>query len=286
MRKSLTPWLLILGAFAILFFDDIFPTLYAFYISLFVHSMISDVPPRFTYLTNYVNLLRDPDINSSFLRGFSFSILTTVLSLILGLGIAFLMAKDFRGNKLFRVIVCLPLAIPYITVGSVWKLMCNPNIGVIPYFLRTLGIVYDISSDGFQAFITTVIIDLWHWTPLVALVLLAALTSISKSILEAAEIDGATKLQKLKYIYLPLISSDILFVILIRLMDSLKIFDEVWMLTGGGPGTSTRYISIALYSIVLKRWDMGYGAAISMVFAYIIIFLSWIMNKILQVRRT
>ena len=286
MRKSLTPWLLILGAFAILFFDDIFPTLYAFYISLFSHSMVSNVPPRSIYLTNYVNLLRDPDINSSFLRGFSFSILTTVLSLILGLGIAFLMAKDFRGNKLFRVIVCLPLAIPYITVGSVWKLMCNPNIGVIPYFLRTLGIVYDISSDGFQAFITTVIIDLWHWTPLVALVLLAALTSISKSILEAAEIDGATKLQKLKYIYLPLISSDILFVILIRLMDSLKIFDEVWMLTGGGPGTSTRYISIALYSIVLKRWDMGYGAAISMVYAYIIIFLSWIMNKILQVRRT
>jgi len=286
MRKNLTPWLLILGAFTILLFNDIIPTLYAFYLSLFVYNMVSGAPPKFAYLNNYVNLLRDPDINASFLRGFTFSILTTILAIILGLGIAFLMAKDFRGNRLFRVVVCLPLAIPYITIGSMWKLMCSPNIGVIPYFLRTLGIVYDISSSGLQAFITTLVIDVWHWTPLVALVLLAALASIPQSILEAAEVDGATRLQKLKHIYLPMMSFDILFVILIRFMDSLKIFDEVWMLTGGGPGASTRYVSIALYSIVLKRWDMGYGAAISMVFAYVIIFLSWIMNKTLQVRRT
>jgi multiple sugar transport system permease protein len=79
---------------------------------------------------------------------------------------------------------------------------------------------------------------------------------------------------------------DILFVAMIRFMDSLKIFDEIWMLTGGGPGTSTRLVSIALYSMVLKRWDMGYGAAVSMVFTYVIIFVSWILYKILQVRRT
>jgi multiple sugar transport system permease protein len=286
MRKDFTPWLLVIGAFVILLFNDVFPTLYAFYLSLHVYNLVTNPQPSFTYLNNYANLLRyDLDINASFIRGFTFSILTTIISLFLGLAVAFFMAKDFKGKSIFRIIMCLPLAIPPITVGSMWKLMCNPNIGIIPYFLKFLGITYDISFNSLHAFITVLIMDLWHWTPLVGLVLLASLASIPKQIIESAEVDGASWPQKLRYIYFPLMALDILFVAIIRFMDSLKIFDEIWMLTGGGPGTSTRLVSIALYSMVLKRWDMGYGAAVSMVFTYVIIFVSWILYKILQVRR-
>ncbi|MEM3610401.1 MAG: sugar ABC transporter permease [Nitrososphaerales archaeon] len=285
MRKKITPWILIAGALILLFLNDIFPTIYALYLSFFTYNLVSGAPPTFFHLNNYKNLLEDSDIISSLLRGVTFSILTTFFSVSIGLALAFLMYKEFKGNTFLRVVICLPLGLPYITIGSMWKLMCNPSIGIIPFLLKNFGISYDISSNGVQAFITTLFMDLWHWIPLTALILLAALTSIPKHMLEAAEVDGANMFQKLRYIYLPMISGDLLFAALIRFMDSLRIFDEVWMLTGGGPGTSTRYMSIALYSIVLKRWDIGYGAAISMFFAYFIIFFSWITNKILQVRR-
>ena len=188
------------------------------------------------------------------------------------------MLRKFKGNIAFRVILTLPLAVAPIAVGSMWRIMMFPGLGPIPYYLKHfLGLNWDMTTSSSTAFATTVMMDTWHWLPLAALILLSGLASIPQAMLESAAIDGVNILQKLRFIYLPLIRFEILFVVLLRGMDAFRIFDEVWMLTGGGPGNTTRFLSVSLYTLILRGWDMGYGAAISLVYLYVIIVMCWIL---------
>ena len=217
-----------------------------------------------------MRIIDDPEFSSALGRGMLFAVLSSSLGLLSGLGLAHLMYRGFRGLNTFRVILCLPLAIPPIAIGSMWKLLVSPSIGPVSYYMGKIGIAYDITMNAQQAFATTLLIDLWHWLPFSSLVLLSGLVAIPRDILEAADIDGASGWHKWRKVILPMIVSQCLIVILIRFMDSFRIFDEVYMLTAGGPGSATRYLSLYLYNLILRSWDIGYGLALSTVFFFIV----------------
>jgi multiple sugar transport system permease protein len=142
---------------------------------------------------------------------------------------------------------------------------------------QLFGIDYNIGRYANQAFITTVLMDIWHWTPFVTLTMLAALTSLPREPLEQALVDGANRWQVFRYLTIPMTMPIILTTLFIRIMDSLRIVDEVYMLTGGGPGTSTRYAGIHIFLVVFPKTDYGYGAAMSLLLLYFTIVFSWLL---------
>ena len=147
------------------------------------------------------------------------------------------------------------------------------------------GIDFRIGSFADQAFLTTVVMDIWHWTPLVTLTLLAALSSMPKEPFEQAQIDGANRFQVFWHITLPMLRPAILATVFIRMMDALRTVDEVWMLTGGGPGAATRYIGLYIWRVVFPKTDYGYGSAMSLLTLYLTIVMCWLLYVALVARR-
>ncbi len=156
--------------------------------------------------------------------------------------------------------------------------LTTPSLGIVPVYLKQwFGYDLNIGSDAGAAFALTVIMDIWHWTPLVTLTLLAALLSLPKEPFEQAQIDGASRSQIFWHITLPMIRPAILATVFIRMMDALRTVDEVWMLTGGGPGAATRYVGLHIWKVVFPKTDYGYGAAISVVVLYLTLVMCWML---------
>jgi len=239
----------------------------------------------FAGVSNFRKLMFDSSFMHSLGIGLIFVVIICITEMCLGLIIASFLTKEFVGKGVFRTILALPLAVAPITIGSIWVLMTNPDIGPLPYMLGKFGINYNIGVNAKQAFFTVVFMDIWHWTPFVTLTLLAGLTSFPKEPFEAARVDGATKWQILRYITLPLLTPIILTTLFIRIMDAFRVFDEVWMLTSGGPGTATRFVSIEVVRRVLVSTDYGYGSSMSVFLLYLTIVMCWLLLNIISVVR-
>jgi multiple sugar transport system permease protein len=279
---KLRAWYLLLPAVLLLAFVDLAPFFYELYLSFTRWIFTVPQPPTYNALENYKFLVNDSAFLGSLTLGTLFAFTGVVIQLLIGLATAFIIHRRFRGVGVFKVILTLPLAIAPVAVGSMWRLMMYPGIGPIPYYMeRLLGIDWDITASSDIAFATTIIMDTWHWLPFVALILLAGIEKVPLDILESAEVDGVSNWQKLMHIFLPLIKYEVALVVLLRAMDAFRIFDEIWMLTGGGPGSATRYLSVLLYTLILRGWDIGYGATVSIIFLYIIIVVSWILYQII-----
>jgi len=198
--------------------------------------------------------------------------------LILGYLLAQAFMRDFPGKAIFRTIHTLPLIMAPIIVGSVWKLMTTPSIGIIPHYLdEWFGITMNIGTSATAAFATIVLMDIWHWTPLVTLTLIAALVSLPSDPFEQAQIDGAGKRQMFWHITLPMIAPAVVATVFIRLMDALRTVDEVWMLTGGGPGSATRFVGVHIFKEVFPKTNYGYGSTISVIVLYLTIVSCWLL---------
>ncbi|MEM7025132.1 MAG: sugar ABC transporter permease [Pseudomonadota bacterium] len=246
----------------------------------------ADPTPRGPGVENYRRLVFDGQFLTSIWLTLQFAFFVVVSELILGYFLAQLLMRDFPGKSVFRTIHTLPLVIAPIAVGATWRLLTVPGLGPIPYYLdRWFDIDYRLGSFPTQAFMTTVIMDLWHWTPLVTLTMLAGLSALPKEPHEQAQVDGANKFQVFWYITLPLLKPVILTTVFIRLMDALRTVDEVWMLTGGGPAAATRYIGLYIWRIVFPKTDYGYGAAMSLLTLYLTIVLCWLLYAALVQQR-
>jgi multiple sugar transport system permease protein len=198
------------------------------------------------------------------------------IELTLGFALAGLLVRDFPGKAFFRTIHALPLMVAPIVVGAVWKLLVIPGFGPIPFYLKKwFGIDYNIGTYYNQAFWTTVLMDVWHWTPFVTLTILAGLNAMPKEPFESARVDGANRFQQFRFITVPLLMPMLLTTSFLRIMDALRIVDEVFMLTGGGPGASTRYVGIHIWRVVFPQTDYGYGSAMSLLLLYFTILLCW-----------
>jgi multiple sugar transport system permease protein len=269
----LAPTLLILGLFGI------FPFIYVVWVSFHEWNPFAANPEKlFNWAQNYRKLVFDAQFMASLSVTMAFVFFAVVSELVLGYALAQAFMKDFPGKAFFRTIHTLPLIMAPIIVGSIWKLMTTPSIGIIPHLLDSwFGYDLNIGNSAVAAFVITVIMDIWHWTPLVTLSLIAALVSLPPDPFEQAQIDGANKRQVFWHITLPMIRPALIATLFIRLMDAMRTVDEVLMLTGGGPGSATRYVGVHIYKEVFPRTNYGYGSAISVVVLYLTIVICWLL---------
>lgn len=287
MRSNTVGWLMLAPTIAILGIFGIAPFIYVLYVA-FHHWNPFAASPLMTYngADNFRRLVFDAEFLHSVAVTAKFAFFAVISEIVLGYFLAQLFMREFPGRGFFRTIHTLPLIVAPIVVGSVWRLMTTPSIGIIPHLLKTwFGYDMNIGRDAGTAFALTVIMDIWHWTPLVTLTLLAALLALPKEPFEQAQIDGANRWQIFWHVTLPMIRPAILATVFIRLMDALRTVDEVWMLTSGGPGDATRYVGLHIWKIVFPKTDYGYGAAISVIVLYLTLVMCWILYVSLVARR-
>ncbi len=269
----LTPSLVLLAIFGLL------PFFYVIVVSFFDYNVFSAVAGmKWTGADNFRRLVFDPEFLRSLRNTLRFAFFSVSIELVLGFLLASSLVKDFPGKTVFRTIHALPIMVAPIAVGATWRLLTIPGFGLASHYLdQWFGFAYQIGRYSGQAFWTTVIMDIWHWTPFVTLTMLAGLTALPKEPMEAATVDGANRFQLLRYLTIPMMMPIIITTTFIRLMDALRIVDEVFLLTGGGPADATRYLGILIWRVVFPQTNYGYGSAMSLVVLYMTIVLSWLL---------
>lgn len=210
----------------------------------------------------FENIMRSERFHAALGRQFLFTGLILVIEVPLGVIIALSMPRKGFWVSVCLVTMALPMLIPWNVVGAMWNIFTLPDIGLVGYFMNhTLGIDYNMTQDPFAAWVTVIVMDVWHWTSLVVLLSYAGLVSIPEAYYQAAKIDGASNWAVFRHIQLPKMKSVLTIAILLRFMDSFNIYTEPFVLTGGGPGNSTTLLSIDLVKIALGQFDLCPAAA-------------------------
>lgn len=214
-------------------------------------------------------------------RQFLFSGIILLIEIPLGILIAMNMPKKGWSISVCLVLMSLPLLIPWNVVGTIWQIFGRVDIGLLGAAANKLGIDYNYTRDIGDAWFTVIVMDVWHWTSLVALLCYAGLQSIPEAYYQAARIDGASKWAIFRYIQLPKMRGVLLIAVLLRFMDSFMIYTEPFVVTGGGPGNATTFLSIDLVKMAIGQFDLGPAAAFSLVYFLIILLLSWVFYTIM-----
>ncbi len=261
------PALLLLPLVALLLLLSVYPVLQLIPLSLSTFSFTGgEFQQNFAGLANLWKLLDDRDLPIILLNTIVFVVAAVVIEFFLALGLAVAVNRESRAATALKAIFTLPILVPPIVIGTVWRLMYNPNVGIINAVLRWLGLpIQNWLADGRYALAAVVAVDVWHWTSFVFLILLAGLQTIPREPLEAAQVDGASRWQSFRYVTLPLLRPTIFVAILFRTVFAFKVFDEIFLLTSGGPGNATEILSLYIYRVEFKFSDLGYGAFLSLV---------------------
>jgi multiple sugar transport system permease protein len=258
--------LLVAPAVLVLVGVMIYPIAYGVYISLFEFRMTQSLNWIFLGLGNYQRLFfRTPDFLNSISVTLQFTLLTIALEFAIGLSLALLLNLDFPGRVVFRTLVLLPLMVPPLVSGLLWRVMYDHEFGVISYFIRLFGVDPPVFlGDRLLALPAVVFTEVWRATPFMTLVLLAALQAVPHELHEAAQVDGASRVSRFRFISLPLITPVLLVALLFRTVDVLRTFDLVYLLTQGGPGSRTEVIGMYIYRYGFEQFNMGLTSAASM----------------------
>lgn len=214
-------------------------------------------------------------------RNLVFSAIILAIQIPLGIFIALNMPRKGWGVPVCLVLMALPLLIPWNVVGTIWQVFGRIDIGLLGYTLHALGFDYNYVNDPFDAWVTVIIMDVWHWTSLVVLLCYAGLVSIPDAFYQAAKIDGASRWAVFRYIQLPKMQRVLLIAVLLRFMDSFMIYTEPFVVTGGGPGNSTTFLSIDLVKMAVGQFDLGPAAAMSIIYFLIVLLLSWVFYTVM-----
>ncbi|SCB58514.1 carbohydrate ABC transporter membrane protein 1, CUT1 family [Rhizobium aethiopicum] len=214
-------------------------------------------------------------------RNLLFSFIILALEIPLGIFIALNMPKSGPGVPVCLVLMALPLLIPWNVVGTIWQVFGRVDIGLLGHTLEAIGLDYNYVRDPVDAWVTVIVMDVWHWTSLVVLLCYAGLVSIPDAYYQAAKIDGASRWSVFRYIQLPKMKRVLLIAVLLRFMDSFMIYTEPFVVTGGGPGNSTTFLSIDLVKMAVGQFDLGPAAAMSIIYFLIILLLSWIFYTVM-----
>ncbi len=205
-----------------------------------------------------------------------FSAIILAIEVPLGIFVALNMPKKGFWASFCLVLMSLPLLIPFNVVGTIWQIFSRVDIGLLGHGLAAIGVDYNYTNDALDAWITIVVMDVWHWTSLVSLLCYAGLQSIPQAYYQAAKIDQASRWSVFRYIELPKMSGVLLIAVLLRFMDSFMIYTEPFVLTGGGPGNSTTFLSIDLVKMAVGQFDLGPAAAFSIMYFLVILLVSWV----------
>jgi len=229
----------------------------------------------FAGFRNYQDLPTDKFFLPGLKNTIVFAIVGVTIQMVLGFAMAFFVTKIKRGKSFFISLFLIPVLLPPIVIGSVWRLLYGYDFGIINYLLGFLGIQPLDWLGGYSlAFTSIVIVDVWRWTPFIFLLLLAGLESLPEDVFEAGRVDGVTALQELWYITLPLMIPTLLVTMIFRMITAFKVFDEIFLLTSGGPGTSTEVISFSIYKTFFQADNLGLGSAMSVVSLLLVAFLT------------
>jgi multiple sugar transport system permease protein len=241
----------------------------------------------FVGLAHFRALVGDSLFRAGILNTLIFAVVAVLLQMVLGFGLALLTSAVVRGKVVYRTIFLLPILIPGIVIGAIWKLMYSFDFGVINTITGLLGFgPQDWLGQGHLALASVIVVDVWHWTPFCFLLLLAGLESLPQDVYEAAAIDGANGWQRLVHITLPLMIPTLVVTFVFRMILAFKVFDEIYLLTGGGPGTATEVISFSIYRRFFTEDRAGYGSAMSIVTFFGIALLIILTTALLRRRET
>lgn len=213
---------------------------------------------------NWARFFTDPDMGWFWLRTAVFFVLTLGLEMLLGVSLALCVWRLIRGRNLVLSLLLLPMFVAPVIVGLLGRFLTDPTFGLYTWVLNQLGYSGDILGGPLTAFTAVVLMDVWEWTPLIALITLAGLSSVPITLREAAALDGASRLQSLRHIVLPSISNVLLVALLIRAMDAIRYFDIIWITTNGGPANATKIVPVRLYETAFRFFDFGYAAVIGL----------------------
>ncbi len=273
-------WFLVLPVFVIVAFSAVIPLMTV------VNYSVQDIfgPGQRVFVGSewFQEVLRDTRLHDALWRQFLFSGLVLLIEIPLGVLIALAMPKRGWGVSACLVTLAIPLLIPWNVIGTIWIIFTRPDIGLFGATINTLGLGFDHTASPLDAWITLILMEVWHWTPLVVLLAYAGLRAIPEAYFQAAKIDGASAWATFRYIQLPKMRGVLTIAVLLRFMDSFLIYAEPFVLTGGGPGNATTFLSIYLVKIAVGQFDLGPAAAFSLIYFLIVLLFSWLFYQALQ----
>ncbi|ACO47611.2 sugar ABC transporter permease [Deinococcus deserti] len=256
-------WVFPMPALLALFALTILPLIFNLVLSTQERSVSDALPSSFVGLGNYLGALKDPRFWNSVKLMFQFTLIAVPVQMLLGLGLALLLNRTMRASGLIRAVVLLPMISTPVAVALIWALMMDPNLGVLNYFLQTLGLERSLWLADVRLVIPALaMVDIWQWTPLVSLILLAGLQTMPDEPFEAARIDGASPWQVFRFITWPMLQASIFAALTLRLIDALKTFDIIEVMTQGGPGSASETLNVYAYHTGFEFLRVGYTAAL------------------------
>jgi glycerol transport system permease protein len=273
-------WFLVLPVVLCVAFSAILPLMTI--VNYSVQDIISPERRVFVGTEWFAAVLQDEELHGALFRQIGFSLAVLAIEIPLGILLALSMpASGWRASAVL-VIIALSLLIPWNVVGTIWQVFGRTDIGLLGATLTWLGVDYNYTGNDLDAWVTVLVMDVWHWTPLVALLCYAGLRAIPDAYYQAARIDGASRLAVFRYIQLPKMRGVLMIAVLLRFMDSFMIYTEPFVLTGGGPGNATTFLSQYLTQKAVGQFDLGPAAAFSIIYFLIILLLSFIFYTVIQ----
>jgi len=273
-------WLLVLPVIVCVAFSAVLPLMTV--VNYSVQDILSPTQRVFVGTEWFKAVMRDSELHQALVRQILFSLSVLAVEIPLGIALALAMPASGWRASLVLVIVALSLLIPWNVVGTIWQIYGRTDIGLLGVVLYNLGLDYNYSSNPIDARLTVLVMDVWHWKPLVALLCYAGLRAIPDAYYQAASIDGAGKLAVFRHVQLPKLRGVLMIAVLLRFMDSFMIYTEPFVLTGGGPGNATTFLSQYLTQKAVGQFDLGPAAAFSLVYFLIILLFCFILYNWMQ----
>ncbi len=273
-------WFLVLPVIICVAFSAILPLMTV--VNYSVQDILSPDRRVFVGTEWFTAVMRDQDLHQALWRQIQFSLAVLLVEIPLGIALALSMPAQGWKSSAVLVLVALSLLIPWNVVGTIWQIFGRADIGLLGYYLQQAGFNYSYTGNASNAWWTVLAMDVWHWTPLVALLAFAGLRSIPDAYYQAASIDGASKWAVFRYIQLPKMRGVLMIAVLLRFMDSFMIYTEPFVLTGGGPGNATTFLSQYLTTKAVGQFDVGPAAAFSLIYFFIILLFCFVLYNWMQ----
>ncbi len=267
-------WFLVLPVFLLVAFSAVIPLMTV--VNYSIQDIFDANTAYFVGTEWYREMLNDERLQGALLRQFGFSFSILLIEVPLGILVALMMPAKGRGSVFFLIVLAIPLLIPLNVVGTIWQIFGRADIGLFGWALNSLGIDYNYAANPIDAWFTVLLMDVWHWTSLIALLCYSGLRAIPDAYYQAARIDRASSWSIFRFIQLPKLKSVLLIGVLLRFMDSFMIYTEPFVLTGGGPGNTTTFLSQALTKMAIGQFDIGPAGAFSIIYFLIILLVSWL----------
>lgn len=281
-KRDYFPLFLIAPTVGCLFLIVIYPMLCSLYLST-TNFDLSSGEQSFIGVENYLEILRDIEFFESLGITLTLTAVTVSGSFLIGFGLALILNRYTKGRAAILPLLLMPMMLTPVVIGLMWAMMYNADYGVFSYLLGVVGVERrSWTGDPSTALLSVIVTDIWQWTPFMMILLLSGLQSLPQEPYEASQIDGASKLQTVRFITLPMLMPIIMVAIIFRTLDAIKIFDIVYTLTAGGPGTATEVVSLFIYRTGFRFFHMGYATTLSWVLLVVTIVISQIYIKLIR----